>query len=254
MSKDSSKPIKRLWHPWLGVGLAVFLFLGVQVVAGILVSIYPLLRGWSVSHAQVWLDNSLTAKIAYLALISVIIFVTLKWFLKLYGQNWKTLGLRRPKGSDALYSLAAFPVYVLIFLVLTVIIKALVPSLNLEQVQDLGFNGSYSGLQLIIIGLALVVLSPLTEEVIFRGLLYGSLKRTVPLIWAAVVTSLIFAAGHLPEGGSAGPLYIAAIDTFVLSLVLVYLREKTGGLWASIGLHALKNCIAFLAVFHVFGR
>ena len=69
-------------------------------------------------------------------------------------------------------------------------------------------------------------------------------------MWGAVIgTSLLFAAGHLAEGGSAGLLYIAAIDTFSLSLVLIYLREKTDGLWASMTLHALKNGIAFVALF-----
>ena len=39
------------------------------------------------------------------------------------------------------------------------------------------------------------------------------------------------------------------LDTFILSLVLIYLREKTGGLWASITLHAFKNGVAFVALF-----
>jgi membrane protease YdiL (CAAX protease family) len=84
-----------------------------------------------------------------------------------------------------------------------------------------------------------------------RGFLYSSLKKAMPVGLAAVSVSLLFAAAHLPEGGAAGPLYIAAIDTFILSLVLVYLREKTGSLWASITLHALKNGIAFVALFVV---
>jgi membrane protease YdiL (CAAX protease family) len=71
----------------------------------------------------------------------------------------------------------------------------------------------------------------------------------MPVLSAALLTSAIFAAAHLPEGGSGGPLYIAAIDTFILSLVLIYLRIKTGNLWASITLHALKNGVAFVALF-----
>ena len=33
------------------------------------------------------------------------------------------------------------------------------------------------------------------------------------------------------------------------NLVLIYLREKTGSLWASITLHACKNGVAFAALF-----
>lgn len=75
------------------------------------------------------------------------------------------------------------------------------------------------------------------------------LKKALSLWPAVILTSLIFASAHLPEGGSAGPLYIAAIDTFVLSLVLIFLREKTGSLWAGITLHAAKNGIAFVYLF-----
>jgi hypothetical protein len=82
-----------------------------------------------------------------------------------------------------------------------------------------------------------------------RGFLYSSLKKALPVVWAVVLTSGIFAIAHLSGGGATGPLYIAALDTFVLSLVLIYLREKTGGLWASITLHAIKNGIAFMALF-----
>jgi membrane protease YdiL (CAAX protease family) len=48
---------------------------------------------------------------------------------------------------------------------------------------------------------------------------------------------------------SGGLLYIAGLDTFILSLFLIYLREKTDGLWASMALHALKNGVAFVALF-----
>ena len=60
---------------------------------------------------------------------------------------------------------------------------------------------------------------------------------------------MLFAVAHLPEGGSDGPLYIAAIDTFVLSLFLVGLRERTRGIWAGMVLHASKNFIAFYYLF-----
>jgi membrane protease YdiL (CAAX protease family) len=98
------------------------------------------------------------------------------------------------------------------------------------------------------------VLPPLAEEIMVRGFIYTSFRKTMRIVPAAIITSLLFASAHLPEGGAAGPLYIAAIDTFVLSMVLIYLREKTGSLWASISLHAMKNGIAFAALFLVHSR
>jgi len=63
-----------------------------------------------------------------------------------------------------------------------------------------------------------------------------------------MVTSLVFGLAHL-EFGSGGPLvWAAAIDTFLLSIILVYLRERTGALYAGILLHMLNNFIAFFVV------
>jgi membrane protease YdiL (CAAX protease family) len=64
----------------------------------------------------------------------------------------------------------------------------------------------------------------------------------------------LFASAHLDEGGSAGPLYVGAVDTFILSLSLIYLREKTNNLWASMTLHACKNGFAFVALFIISSR
>jgi hypothetical protein len=82
-----------------------------------------------------------------------------------------------------------------------------------------------------------------------RGFLFSSLKRGMTVVVAAIVTSSIFAIAHLQFGSDAPLLWLAAIDTFVLSLVLCYLRQKTGSLWPCIGLHMIKNGLAFTVLF-----
>lgn len=237
------------WNPWTGTFLAVFLFIVAQIVAGIIVSLYPLIAGWSDKQANNWLDNALSAKIAYFGLTAFFLLIPIWLFLKLHKASWVTIGLRRPKWSDPVYSLIALPVYMFFFILTTIVVKAFVPNLNLEQTQDLGFNATYHGSELAIIFIALVILPPIIEEITFRGLMYGSLKKGMPILTAAIITSLLFAGGHLLESGDNSLLYIAGIDTFILSLVLIYLREKTNGLWAPMGLHALKNGIAFVTLF-----
>lgn len=244
------KPKKAGWNPWLGVGLIVFLFFFAQVVASAVVSLYPILANWTTAQADAWLKNSLNAKLLYLTIYPMVVFAGLYFFLKAHGANFKSIGLNRFKPKYIGYSLAIFPIYFLVLLGVAILAKALFPSLNLNQTQDLGLNGTYvSFSDLAKIFYMLVILPPITEEIMFRGMLFTSFKKAMSVIYAALATSLLFAVGHLPEGGSGGPLYVAAIDTFVLSLFLVYLRVKTNSLWASIGLHAIKNTIAFLSVF-----
>jgi membrane protease YdiL (CAAX protease family) len=253
MSNDSSdKSDQKIFisrGPWYGALAGLLIFFGAQIVGGFLIALYPLTRGWSGDQAADWLTGQLGAQLVYLLIVNLLIFGALYMFLKRRKLGFQALGFRKPKWSDPLYSLLALPVYVILLGSVVAIVKYLVPALNIEQAQELGFNGNYGGAQLALIAVALVVLPPLTEETIFRGLIYTSLRQRLAAVSAALVVSLLFAAGHLPEGGEGTLLYIAAIDTFVLSLVLVYLREKTKGLWAPIGLHALKNGIAFVSLF-----
>ncbi|MGH9351096.1 MAG: lysostaphin resistance A-like protein, partial [Terriglobia bacterium] len=86
---------------------------------------------------------------------------------------------------------------------------------------------------------------PLGEETLVRGYLYSGLRKYWRFWPALLFTSLLFGAAHL-EFGAGGPLvWAAAIDTFLLSVVLCYLRERTGALYAGILVHMLNNLIAF---------
>lgn len=260
MSNDSSNEVpetskprqigKAPWNPWLGFAWAIVVFILAQIAAGIMVSLYPPVRGWDHDRSVNWLQHALVSQLSYLALATFLTIGGVLAFIKSYGApGWHSIGLKKPKYKDVLYGLAGFPAYYILLIATVVIAKLLVPALDVNQAQDLGLNDRYGAGQLVFIFICLVVLAPLAEELLFRGFMYSSLKKALPIWGAVVVTSGLFAAGHLAEGGSSGPLYIGAIDTFALSLILIYLREKTGRIWASVTLHALKNTIAFVFLY-----
>lgn len=242
------------WNPWLGIVFAVVVFYGAQLIAGILVAIYPGLKHWSQSQADDWLNNSVAAQFIYILLAEAGTVGAVYLFLKHYRLKLSAIGFKKPRWIDPVYALAAAPIYFGLYVVAVVVISHFVPSLNVNEQQQIGFNSVHGAAAMIMTFISLVVLPPLAEEIMVRGFIYSSLKKAMKIVPAAILTSLLFASAHLPEGGAAGPLYIAAIDTFVLSLVLIYLREKTGSLWASITLHALKNGVAFIALFVVHAR
>lgn len=237
------------WKPWRAVFFVLIIYFAAQFLAGMLISAYPGLRGWSADRAMAWLNDSVGAQFVYVLLAEALTIGAVYWFLKRHKTGWAIIGLRRPRWNDVAYGLAAVIPYYLLYAATVGVISAVVPGLNVDQKQEIGFANVAGLLALSMTFISLVILPPLTEEIMVRGVLYSSLKKTLPAAWAVVVTSFIFAVAHLPMGGAAGPLYIAALDTFVLSLVLIYLREKTGGLWASITLHAIKNGVAFVALF-----
>ncbi len=251
MSTDSSKPtdLKTGWPKVTGsviVGL-VALF-GSQIIAGLLILIYPLIRHWSAAQGNSWLTNSVLAQFIFVVLSETIALGLVYLFLKRTKISFESIGLRRPKWSDIAAGLMGIPVWFVIYLVTLNIILIFAPHLNVGEKQQVGFNNVHGSFDVFLAFISLVILPPIAEEIIFRGLIFSSFRKRLNLWMAMILTSLLFAAGHLPEGGSAGPLYVAGIDTFSLSLVLVYIREKTNGLYAGMLTHGLKNLIAFIVL------
>lgn len=247
--EPKSKILTVPWNPWIAVVFIVFVYYFSQFFGGVMINIYPWLKGWSSSQTNVWLNQSILAQFIYVLIAESFMLAAIFVFLKLFKTNFKLIGLVKPKLRDLGLGLLSAPLYYAIFVIAVFIISHFVHGLDINQVQNIGFNGVVTNGQMILTFVSLVILPPLVEEIMVRGFLYSSLKKAMPKVAAVVVTSLIFASAHLPEGGAAGPLYIAALDTFILSLVLIYLRERTGSLWASITLHGVKNGVAFIALF-----
>jgi membrane protease YdiL (CAAX protease family) len=237
------------WKPWLGVLFIVVVYYAAQILAGVLLSVYPGLRHWTDSQTLQWVNDSVGAQFVFVLLAEAFSIGAIYLFLKRYKLGFASIGLKKPRWKDLWGGLLAVPVYFVFYLITVAVVTHFVPSLDINQKQEIGFSNVSGALPILLTFISLVILPPLAEEIMVRGFLYSTLKKAMPLIAAAIVTSAMFAGAHLPEGGAAGPLYIAALDTFVLSLVLIYLREKTGSLWASITLHACKNGVAFLALF-----
>lgn len=245
MLNDSSRP----WNPWWAVVFVALVFIGAQLFAGIAISAYPWLRHWSHSQTSDWLSSSVNAQFAFILLAEGLTIGAIFLFLRYHKRGFASIGLYKPRWRDLGYGLLAVVPYFVLYGVTLVAATALIPGLDINQKQEIGFAHVRGTVPLLLTFISLVILPPITEEIVMRGLLYTSLKKVLPLAGAVIGTSALFAAAHLSEGGSGGPLYIAAIDTFVLSLILIYLREKTGSLWASITLHAAKNGIAYYVLF-----
>lgn len=237
------------WNSVAGVALAIVIFFAAQIISELLLSLYRFPKHWSSDQVINWLQNSITAQFLYILIAEGLIVLVIVLFVRRYKDGVRAIGLRRPKWSDPVWGLSAIPLYLVLYLITVGVLTYFIPSINVNEKQQLGFNNVSGASEMILTFFSLVILPPIAEEILFRGLLYSSLKKNLPKVVAVLGTSALFALGHLPEGGSAGPLYIAGIDTFILSLILILLREKTGGLWASMTLHALKNCIAFVALF-----
>jgi membrane protease YdiL (CAAX protease family) len=99
----------------------------------------------------------------------------------------------------------------------------------------------------IAVGLAVIVVAPVTEELFFRGFFYRAL-RTRYRVWSAVlIDSAVFAVIHIQY--IAQPEIFVVIAVFAALACLVY--ERTGSIFSVIAIHAAFNSIASLGSFPV---
>ncbi len=155
---------------------------------------------------------------------------------------------RRPVWADIGKAILAWLLFIAVFTVIGSLLNSVSPSLNQEK-QDVGFNQINTNLDQAFAFIALVIFPPLGEEVLFRGYLFSGLRKAWRFWPALLVTSLLFGAPHLLETDH-GLLWSGAIETFVLSAFLCFLRERTGALYAGILVHMLNNLLAFGIHFH----
>jgi membrane protease YdiL (CAAX protease family) len=101
----------------------------------------------------------------------------------------------------------------------------------------------------IAMGLAVILVAPVTEELFFRGFFYRALRTRMRVVWAVLIDSLVFASIHVQYFGT--PLILLVIVFFAIVACLVY--EKTGSIFACIAIHATFNTVASLGSFPVIG-
>jgi membrane protease YdiL (CAAX protease family) len=94
-------------------------------------------------------------------------------------------------------------------------------------------------------GVAIVLVvglvGPCVEEVFFRGVLFGALRRGHSALVTLAVVSLCFVAAHL-DLRMLLPLLPAA-------WLMAEVRERSGSIWPGLALHAAFNSLTLLGVF-----
>lgn len=160
-------------------------------------------------------------------------------FIKLRKVKLKEF-FKLPKNSKTLFLLPLHFAIYFFFSFLVQQLLTLVPGFNADQAQPVGYD-NVGGSGLVMVFVSLVIFPPLGEEVIFRGILYQGLKTKLGKVLAAVIVSILFGLAHMQ--------WNVGVDTFVLSLVAIYYYEKYQSIWFPIGLHAIKNFVAFLVLF-----
>lgn len=133
------------------------------------------------------------------------------------------------------------------------LIVAVTALLSVAAIFDDGLEGRFEEAQrlepdrvpwrIVLIVLALVVLAPLGEELLFRGLILRALARRLSFWPSAAIASLLFAAAH----GDSYLIWARLPSLFAVGLVLAWLY-RARGYPASVAAHAAFNSISAIVL------
>jgi uncharacterized protein len=150
------------------------------------------------------------------------------------GGPLERLGIRRFKPSGLGLAAGAY----VAFIGFGIIYSLFVQPEQEDITRDLGIDEST--LAAILGGLLIVVLAPVSEEIFFRGFMYGALRTRLSLWPAAAISASVFALLHLTSGD-----FSIVPPLMVLGILLAWLYEYTGSLGPPIVLHMINNAIAY---------
>lgn len=156
-------------------------------------------------------------------------------------QKLPLLATFRIKPVKAKLALATTFLFIPIFIVTDELDRILqlffpMPQEWLESLTDLvQFSNALDGT---VIVLAAVIVAPLAEEMLFRGLVQHTLEKYREPAIAIVLTSVLFALVHFNPW--------TAIQITMLGLVLGYMTWKSGSILPAVILHGLNNLFSLV--------
>lgn len=201
--------------------------IGVGIIKFVIKPIYDL-----------WIGHELYA----LALMGITIAITLLlgiYFIALRPKKlpWSDIGLRK----FALKDWKSIFLYSIILLVGTVMIVLITSFLgdSIDNSKTDTFQQDVTTFTFLITFISAAIISPIYEEIFYRGFIYRWLRTRVGLIWAILLSSTIFTAIHIPT-------YNAMPVNFFSGIIFALTYEKTNSIWPAVIVHGSTNGIMVL--------
>lgn len=144
----------------------------------------------------------------------------------------------RVKGTLRLIGLGFFGQYVVVPILMLIYVA--MPK-AMDEYGKLAENFDLDVLPAPIMIFMIGILGPIMEEMLFRGMIYGKLRRAFSAWPAIVMSALLFGVFHMN--------LVQGIYASVLGIALGFVREKTGTVWGSVVVHMVFNLCSYLMEF-----
>lgn len=169
----------------------------------------------------------------------ILIFVgIILWAKKIWQQNNRTAKRSLSTGKSIGYVIWGYvAIYAgqIVLGTLNIMLYHQTQTANNNEVSKIMANNM---MVMVVFGLSTVLLTPIAEELIFRGVLTNLFFKPNQLWPKLVLSGFVFSIGHMST------TVISFLIYFYMGMVLAFLYQKTGQLKLSIALHGLNNLIA----------
>lgn len=82
------------------------------------------------------------------------------------------------------------------------------------------------------------IVSPLAEEILFRGYIYTVFRRYIPISFSVIMSSLLFGLYHFNA--------VQGIYAIIMGAIMALAYEYYGSFWAPVAVHMFANITAYL--------
>lgn len=229
------------------IGLAILYFLAFIVIQFIFAAVFTVVvmlrmmleNFGNIDYAAIMLQVTqlVTERTTVISLIADVVVILILFIIFIAGKNkrFSDINLRKLKAIDHLLpALLGVP----LCLAATFILNSLpIPDGLMSQYILASESLFKSGLLVQV--LSIVIVAPIAEELVFRGLILSQLRKSMSPVVAAIISSLLFGLAH------GTPVWMAY--AFLLGLVLCYICIKYGSITASIATHMVFNLLGVIA-------
>ena len=217
------------WGRAATLGLAVFALFAGQIIGLLALTLW---YGQGLGHLPDFSGDG--AAISIIIMVSTPVEVALLWLFasRVAANPADYLGLKWPSRGELLFGIVATVALIVLGNAVSWLVgRSLVTSFQ----TDIYATARSSG-WLVLLLIAVVILTPIGEEILFRGFLFRGWLRKPGDAWLVIVaTSMLWALIHLQYD------WYVISQIFVFGLVLGWLRWASGSTILTILLHAMIN-------------
>jgi membrane protease YdiL (CAAX protease family) len=210
-------------------------------VGAVLLAFVLLVVGAGILEATSMSDDGAAAVLSFATSVLLLVFGVLLWLrlpaherraaVALKHSAWGTVGLGVTIGIGLVIGAATI-----------ILIGTAIDPVVERRIDDVEEIGTVPWMVVLTV-VAVVVLAPLGEELLFRGLLLRGLIQRMRFWPATALSSLLFASAH----ADSYLLWPRALSLLLTGLVLAWLY-RWRGYWASVTAHATVNLVAAIAL------